>query len=181
MDTPDNTCHSNLVGDIENQLHTSHSVIERQEQSNEWTDAIENLITRWKDQVEKLSYVHQEAGYIVKTRFYRFAIPSILIPFIMIFVSQIVPSEGNILRILDGAMFLTTSGCSAFLTFSNYGTLSEQHFQYSARYNDIVTRIESELVKRRKYRTPTDVFITELKCRIESLNDNAPIMPGEWC
>ena len=170
-----------VTHDIENQLHTPQSIIERRDRSNEWTDEIETLITRWKDQVEKLSYIHQEAGYIVKTRFYRFAIPSILIPFIMTFVSQLLPQDGNLQRILDGAMFMATSGCSAFLTFFNYGELAEQHFQYSARYNDIVTRIESELARRRKFRIPSDVFLTELKCRIESLNDGSPCMPGHWC
>jgi len=168
--TPTNT----PTPDIENQCHN-------RDISNEWTDELESLITRWKDQVEKLAYVHQEAGYVVKTRFYRFAIPSILVPFVMTFVSQIIPQDGELQRVLNGAMFMATSGFSAFLTFFTYGQLYEQHFQYSVRYNEVVTRIESELARRRKFRTPSDVFITEIKGKIEALNDNSPEMPGHWC
>ena len=43
----------------------------------------------------------------LKLGFIRFAIPSILIPFVMTFVSQIISQEGDLQRILDGAMFMS--------------------------------------------------------------------------
>jgi hypothetical protein len=72
---------ANAEVDIENQL--THN-----DNADEWTEQIENLVSRWKNQVDKLSHIHQESGYIVKTRFYRLMIPSILIPFIMVMISQ---------------------------------------------------------------------------------------------
>jgi hypothetical protein len=149
---------------------------------SDWTTDIEELIKRWKDQTEKLSHVHQESGYINRTRFYRIAIPSILVPFVMTLVSQnLYTGSNDPAHIVDGVMFMTTSILSAFGLFFNYGQTSEEHFQTSARYTDISNRIDSELARRRRFRSPSDVFITELKGRIESLGDNSPALPGNWC
>lgn len=150
--------------------------------SDEWTPEIEELVKHWKDQIEKLSHVHQESGYINRMRYYRLAIPSILLPFIMTLVSQnLYTGNNDPAHIVDGTMFALTSILSALSLFFNYNQLSEGHFQTSARYTDISNRIDSELARRRKFRTPSDVFITELKCRIESLGDGAPQLPGTWC
>lgn len=150
--------------------------------NSDWTTDIEGLIIRWKDQTEKLSNIHQESGYINRTRYYRIAIPSIMIPFVMTLVSQnLYTGTNDPAHIVDGVMFMITSALSALGLFFNYNQISEEHFQVSARYNDISNRIDSELARRRKFRTPSDVFITELKSKIESLGDNAPQLPGDWC
>jgi hypothetical protein len=170
--------------DIEMGRQTSVQLIScpQNQDHSDWTKDIEELIKRWKDQTEKLSHVHQESGYINRTRYYRLAIPSILLPFVMTLVSQNLYSGTNDpAHIVDGVMFMTTSILSALVLFFNYNQVSEEHFQTSARYTDISNRIDSELARRRRFRTPSDVFITELKGRIESLGDNAPQLPGNWC
>lgn len=149
---------------------------------SDWTSEIEELVKRWKDQTEKLAHVHQESGYINRTRYYRIAIPSIMLPFIMTLVSQnLYNGTNDPSHIIDGVAFMLTSILSSLSLFFNHNQISEEHFQTSSRYTDISNRIESELARRRRYRTPSDVFITELKGRIESLGDNAPTLPGNWC
>lgn len=149
---------------------------------SDWTADIEELIKRWKDQIEKLSHVHQESGYINRIRYYRLAIPNIAIPFIMTLVSQnLYTGTNDPAHIVDGVMFMTTGILSTLSLFFNYNQISEEHFQTSTRYTDISNRIDSELARRRRFRTPSDVFITELKSRIESLNENSPALPGNWC
>lgn len=149
---------------------------------DEWTKEIEELIKRWKDQIEKLSHVHQESGYINRTRYYRYALPSIILPFIMTLVSQnLYNGTNDVSHIIDGVAFMFTSILSALGLFFNYNQLSESHFQTSSRYTDISNRIDSELARKSKFRTPSDVFITELKCKIESLGEGAPTLPGQWC
>jgi hypothetical protein len=169
-----------ISSDIENQLNfVKHTPTFHEE--SDWTDQIENLLNKWKSQVNKLSQIHQESGYVVKTRFYRMSIPSIVIPFLMTFLSQNIDENSQTMKLINGAMFMMTSSLSALVMFFNYGTLFEQHFQYASRYSDIVTRIDSELARRRKFRTPSDVFVTEIKDRIENLNDGSPTIPGQWC
>lgn len=169
------------ISDIERQIPI-HRVSSLVQIPDEWTIDIEILIKKWKDQIEKLSHVHQESGYINRTRYYRLAIPSIIIPFAMSVVSQdMCKNSAYPAYIVNSVMFMTTSILSAFGLFFSYNQLSEAHFQTSNRYTDISNRIDSELAIRRKFRTPSDVFITELKCRIESLGENAPQLPGFWC
>ncbi len=183
-DSDKDSDNDNNDSDIENQLRGRRQRRQPQysENSDEWTTEIEDLIKHWKDQTEKLSHVHQESGYINKTRYYRLTIPSILIPFVMTLVSQnLYTGTNDTSHIIDGTMFMFTSILSALTLFFNYSQLSEEHFQISSRYNDISNRIDSELARRPKFRTPSDVFITELKAIIESLGNNAPILPGTWC
>lgn len=171
---------------MSNESYSGSSVIdddiERGNRSSAWTSDIEKLISRWKDQTEKLSITHQDAGYINRTRYYRVAIPSILLPFVMTLISQNFHSdEKDPTYIINGVAFMVTSGLSALSLFFNYNQVSEEHFQTSARYNDISNRIDSELSRRRTFRAPSDVFLTEMKSKIESLGDNAPQLPGYWC
>jgi len=178
MTEPDRT------SDLENQLSAvdGKAKTKPRDNSDEWTTEIEALIKHWKDQTEKLAHVHQESGYINKTRYYRLAIPSIILPFVMTIVSQNLYSGPNdSSHIVDGVAFMVTSILSALSMFFNYNQICEEHFQTSARYTDISNRIDSELARRRKFRTPSDVFITELKVRIESLGENSCEMPGYWC
>lgn len=186
QETSNNNSVESVEDDIENQ--TQNQAQRRKirnndhDHSDEWTVEIEELVKHWKDQTEKLANVHQQSGYINKTRYYRLAIPSILIPFVMTLVSQnLYTGSNDPAHIVDGVMFMTTSILSALTMFFNYGPICEEHFQTSSRYTDISNRIDSELARRRKFRTPSDVFITELKIRIESLADVAPILPGNWC
>ena len=175
-------------------IQTSRRLNEIMDSSDEWTPEIEQLIKHWKDQTEKLAYIHQESGYINKTRYYRLSIPNIIIPFVMTFVSQnfypnpehekngtVVDTGSNPGNIANGVAFMLTSILSALQMFFKYNQLSEEHFQTSARYTEIGNRIDSELARKTKFRTPSDVFITELKGNIESLGNNSPDLPGNWC
>jgi hypothetical protein len=181
---------SSIEDDIESQLipppRPKTRSFENQDSSDEWTTEIEELIKHWKDQTEKLAHVHQQSSNITKIRYYRLAIPSIVIPFLMTFISQnlctnIECDTITTSHIVDGLAFMLTSILSALCLFFNYSQTTEEHFQVSARYTDISNRIDSELARRRKFRTPSDVFITEIKCQIENLGENAPMLPGNWC
>ena len=141
-----------------------------------WTDSIEFLLTDWKEDLDKLSELHEYAGYIVKSRYYRLAIPGIAIPLVMGFISQTLP-EGQPAIISNGVVFMVSGILSGLQTLFNYGQLYEEHFQYSSRFSDIVKRIDSELARKRKFRTPADVFLTEVKCKIEYLTEGSPEMP----
>lgn len=141
-----------------------------------WSNEIEELLARWKIQVEKLSFLHDESGYLIKARYYRLVIPATLIPFVMTFLSQILPND-EITTATIGVMFMITSIMTGLQTLFSYGQLYEKHFQYSSRYSDIVNRIDTELSRQRKYRVPSDVFVMEVKCKIDNLNDTSPELP----
>jgi uncharacterized SAM-dependent methyltransferase len=74
-------------------------------------------------------------------------------------------------------MLMITSILSGLNTLFGYGHLYEKHFSFSARFTDLSGRIESVLSSKRKYRLPVDIFVTEIKCNLDSLNENAPKIP----
>ena len=160
-----------------NETDISDIPIKREEP---WTDEIEQLVRRWAHQMNSLSELHDNAGYITKSRFMRLAIPSVIVPFAMGFISQVTPDTKRS-SIVDGFMFMLTSGISGLSALFNYGQRYEQHFSYSSNYSNISSRIESELSRKRKYRIPAEIFITELKCTINNLNDQAPELPMGCC
>jgi hypothetical protein len=165
----------------QNDIDTSSNSSDIHIKEEPWSNNIELLLHKWRNQVLKLSEVHDESGYIVKFRYQRLAVPVIMIPFIMGLVTQNLSTESTEVPLVNGIMFMITGTLNGFQTFFSYGQLYEQHFQYSARYSDVVNRIDSELARKRKFRTPADVFITEIKCRIDNLNDTAPTLPGMYC
>ena len=51
------------------------------------------------------------------------------------------------------------------------------HFNYSARYTDVVSDIESELVKSRKFRIQLDVYSTRIHMITDNLANSEPVLP----
>lgn len=66
----------------------------------------------------------------------------------------------------------------AYIQHRNNSNKSGQNYvensQYSSRYSDIVTKIDSELAKTKNFRTIADLFIAEIRYNISNLKNNAP-------
>ena len=145
-----------------------------------WTDELESLLAKWRARCEALSEIHDSSGYITKARHYRIALPVIIIPFLMTFISQTF-GEGPDVNIVNGIMYMIISGLAGLQTFFAYGPLYEEHFGYSKRYTDIGSRIESELARKREFRISADEFVTKIKSQIEHLGDTSPELPMDCC
>jgi hypothetical protein len=174
--------------DIENQIshglesHSTDDILNIRNRFEEpWTDKTELMLRKWRSQIDKLSDLQEISGYTIKHKHHVIIIPTILIPFIMTFLSQAIPANNpdvaKAISIVNGAMFMITSGLSGLSALYGYGQLYEKHFSYAARYSDLSGRIESVLNSKRKYRLPVDVFVMEIKCNLDSLNENSPKIP----
>lgn len=173
--------------DIENQnifgiVHSeSSSYGTKIEQEEPWSDKIEFMLEKWKNQLDKNSELQEISGYLAKKKYQYLTVPTIIIPFIMTFSSQFMmrynAENEQIFNIINGIMFMSISVISGINAFFGYGQLYEKHFSYSARYSDIAGRIERTLASKRKYREQSDVFVTEIKYSLDSLNENSPKIP----
>ena len=141
-----------------------------------WTDDIEDLIKHWRSHAIKMSEMHENAAYYVKGKHNMFGLPPIILPLSMTFISQIIPEE-HTSTIVNGAMFLLSGLSGAVYKWLNLGEKYALHFQYSARYDDIITAIDTELSRQKKFRRPADVFVTEIRCKIDNLNHTSPEFP----
>lgn len=157
------------------------SVPYRNTHEEPWTKETEKMLSRWRLQIDKLVNMQEASGYYIKKWYRRLSIPAIIIPFMMTFITQVIPTNDEISKqvviIIGGVFFMITSSLTGLLAFYNYGQLYEKHFSYAARYDDLSGRIESVLTSGRKYRIPVDVFTTEIKCKLDSLNENSPKIP----
>lgn len=142
-----------------------------------WTRDIEELIKHWRNYSIVMSEKHENAGYYIKVKHNWFGLPPILIPLMMTFISQLIPPTSPLSNPINGAMFLFSGITGAVYKWLNLGEQYALHFQYSARFNDIITNIDTELSRQRKFRRPADVFLTEVRCKIDNLNDTAPEFP----
>lgn len=172
---------------IDSQFMDNHSIISeistpyRNVHEEPWSEKSEKMMLKWRKQIDKLTEMQEKAGYYIKARYHYLSIPAITIPFLMTFLSQSVPiytdESREAINITNGIMFMLTSIFTGLLAFFNYGQLYEKHFSFAARYQDLSGRIETVLTSNRKFRTPVDVFTTEIKCKLDSLNENSPKIP----
>eukprot|EP00965_Chrysotila_dentata_P083613 2758799-Pleurochrysis_carterae.AAC.1 len=60
--------------------------------------------------------------------------------------------------------------------FFNFSAKAERHYNFSARYQDLVTDIDQELAKPRAYRQQVDTFSLGIKMTYDALNRGAPAL-----
>eukprot|EP00634_Sargassococcus_sp_CCMP2135_P009777 CAMPEP_0198656504 /NCGR_PEP_ID=MMETSP1467-20131203/9902_1 /TAXON_ID=1462469 /ORGANISM="unid. sp., Strain CCMP2135" /LENGTH=252 /DNA_ID=CAMNT_0044392545 /DNA_START=57 /DNA_END=815 /DNA_ORIENTATION=+ len=149
----------------------------------------EALLRSWLARAEQASATHDEAGYHFKSLHRRYELPPILLNLGLAPASLLL---GNVhLDAIDSALGGSVSLgtlVSSLLTlvagilagigsFNDAKTKSNKHFDIAARYFDIVTDIETELVKPRAFRVPADVFLAKTQQQIDSANARAPVVP----
>ncbi len=188
----DGTKKNNILQKLYEKNNTNISVQEP------WTDKREALILSWRTSIQEMSTLHEQYGSLCKRKNKCLSIPTFILPLIMSFVQLIfenlsVPStcilqnntctldiqqdDNNISSIasyVNGAFWLIDGIFSIIYTTYDLGNLSALHFQYSARYYDLIFRIDFELSKTRNFRRDADSFITEMRCTIDNLNSTGP-------
>jgi hypothetical protein len=146
-----------------------------------WNSRLETYIKHMRDVADSRSQLHEKAGYHFKKRNNWFGLPSVLVPLIMAPASLMLESA-NIasLPFVNACGFMLTGIFTGVYSFFKYGEKMERHFAFSARYADIVTDIESELIKERKHRIPADVMTIKIKMSLNYLNNTAPVITQKF-
>lgn len=144
-----------------------------------WTRSIEDLVNKWREHAVTSSELHEKAAYSIKIKHNIFGLPPVFIPLVMTFVSQTIPMEKE--QFTTGIMFLISGLSGAVYKWLNLGELYTLHFQYAARYDDIITSIDSEMSRQKKFRRAADAFVTELRAKLDNLNQTAPDFPLCGC
>jgi hypothetical protein len=143
-----------------------------------WNNRLENYIKHMRDVADSLSHLHEQTGYHFKKRKNWVGLPSVLIPIIMSPISLMLASENSkSLPFVNAFCFMLTGIFTGVYSFFKYGEKMERHFAFSARYADIVTDIEAELIKERRLRVSSDVMTLKVKMSIDNLNNTSPVIP----
>jgi hypothetical protein len=135
-----------------------------------WESRQEELLKQWCDDCKIKSVRHDIHGKRNKIKFIVFAIPSILTPIVLGGVSSFVP--GNSLIYSVG--MLVSGIFNGIGIFFNFGKKTQLHFEYSNKFSELATDIETELCKPKTHRLACDVYLERTKLQINVLCGQAP-------
>lgn len=139
----------------------------------DYTSDIIELVSDWKKEIKILANQHKQISRTFYVKHVGYSIPQLIIPVILIFITQINITEEE-LKYISGLGFLTTGILSSISTFFNFNVKSERHDNASNRYEDLNRYIETNLHRGNNYRIPSDVFVGYIKNEIRNLNQYSP-------
>lgn len=158
---------------IENNDSTSSDVIRDEEP---WTSRGECLIFKWNKDINMSKKMHEESGYYYKKMRKRWGLPAIVLPAVMAPFSAVF-ADSVWIKYVNVTSFMIVAFMSGIDSFFSFATRKERHFNHASRYAELATTIESELLKKKRFRIQSDVFTTQIRMRYDMLNTIAPIIP----
>lgn len=144
-----------------------------------WHKEIEHQIIKWRKHSIKMKDLHNDAGYYYKTRKVRYGLIPIVIPLAMSPLSVLIMSAWVWGTYFNAMMLALIGIMSGLVQFFSPGELMQLHFSFSARYSDVVSDIDAELVRYRQFRTAADVFTLKIKMMVDNLAFQEPVIPRE--
>ncbi len=141
----------------------------------EYTDENENLLNLWLETAREKSEAHNIMGRRFKLKHEVVGLPAYVLPIAYSPLSGLFADEENI-KYANVFVLVTSGLLSSVYTFFDFGRKSQRHFDYEARYSDLVTTIMVEMSKRREIRIRADRFIEMIQSKIDNLGANAPLL-----
>ncbi len=178
MDTPTNEKCPEVMLSLESSNMTPPPPL-----ADPWSTKIQTYVENIKSDCLLKSEQHSEAGHHFRKLDIRWGLPSILIPATFAPLSVYAnfwDTEENSVKPGDYigtlGLFLTSifTGVSGFF---QYGQRSGKHYLYSAKYTDIATDIDAELIKKKEFRISADVFVQTIKMKYDNLIFGEPVVP----
>lgn len=140
-----------------------------------WHASIDALARRWRKACNENAKAHDKAGYKANYKHIIFGLPAPVASLVTSAVAALWDSE-------DSVYFIVPVTCLAAV-FSlvhmmlNMAGRAQKHWDYSARYGGIASKIDIQLVRDVDFRRPADEFLAETRQEIGALNGNAPQLP----
>ena len=158
-----------------NDNHETRIKIEGLRRSAEWTDETEALALEWKEKAEKASIVHNGAGLSNKYKHIITGLPVIIIPSIFAPLTAALGSGSPGIEYVSMVGFITTGIMGGINGLFGFNQNHQRHMDFSARYSDIASDIQYELLKQRNHRNiPPDQFLMRVQMKMDNLNAQAP-------
>lgn len=155
-----------------------------------WNDQHESFLKCMRKNACENARAHQKCGFIYQCYFNLFGFPTVIIPVFMTPLNMIFPQTAedkcdemhiSNLDYINAASFLCLGIFTSINQFFKFAERYQLHFHFENLYNDIKTDIDTELVKARKFRMNSDVFITKIQMRLDNANYAAPVLNQNTC
>lgn len=138
-----------------------------------WSDSSEILARTWAKRAQIESDKQFKAGIGKKKWHWYTGLPAILVPTIMATITPAISSNPNF-QYVNIAAFVFSGTCAVIHTFFGFEAKYQEHMNFAARYSDVVSDVDYELVKRREFRVPFDAFLMKIQIKMDNLSYNAP-------
>lgn len=149
-----------------------------------WSSKIQSYMDKIKKESKDLQIQHEKACHYFRKMEIRWGIPAIIVPLIC---SPVVLSLNYIWaescdgyspgQFVSAFGLLLSSVASGINGFFKFGSRSSIHNMFSSKYSDIITDIDSEMIKKKQFRISADVFVAIIKMKFDSLVASQPIIP----
>ena len=143
-----------------------------------WSSVNEAYMRYMSGVCKTKSAQHEKAGYSFKSKNTCWGLPLVLVPIMMSPISILIDEESNASKYVNASAFLVTGFIGGVYSFFKYGEKMSNHFNFSARYADVASDIELELIKGREFRTQLDVFSTRIHMMVDNLANTEPVIPS---
>jgi len=138
-----------------------------------YTEKNEKLLREYLDHSRVQSAKHYKKAKKLKLYHRVFGLPSMLIPLIYSPIAAFFKGEDGI-DVATVCVLVTTAIFSGTTQFFNFSEKSQKHFEFEAKYADLITTINGELLKQRNYRIPASRFIAKVHSDFDHYGATAP-------
>lgn len=153
-----------------NEPEHNYNVIEES-----YTDKSESLLKYWLKTAEAKRDAHNIKGKSFKFKHEITALPAALLPIIYSPISGLLDDSQGV-KVANVSVLITTGILSGVHSFFDFGRKSQKHFEYEAKYSDLVTTILVELSKKREIRIRCDRFLEMIQAKIDNYGANEPLL-----
>ena len=144
-----------------------------------WHASLDNLARRFRDSASVNSEKQDRAGYGARMKHIIFGLPA---PLVAICVSTLAALwDSPDARFVVAPLSAAGGIFAAVHTFFDMGGKAQRHWEYSARYAGICSKIDATLARDIDFRIPPDAFFAEVRTELGNLNGSAPQLPGKGC
>ena len=150
--------------------HTPEGVL-----SDPWSRRVANHMLLIKGQCLEKAAAYRQAGCKANKLETCVRVPSIIVPAVsgpLVLLLEQLGSESALYVSTVG--FTLTSICTAVLSYFEFGKKSDAAYTAAFKYEGLAMDIDTELAKKRQYRVPADVFMTQTKLQYNTLNTSSP-------
>jgi len=129
----------------------------------------EQLLRKWGNDALETSKLHGKKARRYKTLYNLFGLPSCLIPIILSVIEPYLE-----FKILFSILLCIVGILNGILIFFDFSKKTILHFEYEAKYSDYSLNMDAILAKKKQFRQPFDVVLTQSMMEMIHLSDSAP-------
>jgi hypothetical protein len=154
--------HLKVVDEYEESEDTSRD-------EEKWDGRKEQFFIKIKDECLHQSNVHSVISHRNKRKYMLSAIPTTIIPLILVNIDIFAPHKE--IQMIGLTLVSIINGVN---TLYNFSKKCEVHNSFAGKYSDLASEIDKILIRKKKHRQAFDVMLEKITTKKRYIDDTAP-------